>query len=192
MPTPSDYLYWTSSLALIVTAGIHVPRIPVFWEEQMQKYMPMYAPKQLFIPCWLLILVFKAGFGALFFQNTTNDLYDANFYLFLISAALMILWIWLFTTPICFYGAAIFAFLLLGCDVANLVIAVEYGDTRTWVMVFISGAILGSLILFIFSAIAAAKLGPKMKIMREVVAQRTMATMKMTEASTKSSLKPYL
>lgn len=192
MPTPTDYLYWTSSLALVVTAGIHIPRIPVLWEEQMQKYMPMYAPKQLFFPLWLFVLVFQAGFGALFFQNTTNDLYDANFYLFLITAALMLFWIWLFTTPVCFYGAALFSFFILGCDVAMLVIAIEYGDTRAWVMAFISVAIAGALLLFIFTTIAAVKLGPKMKLMREAVSQKTMAYMKMTETSTKSGLKSYL
>lgn len=186
MPTPSDYLYWASSLALVVTAGIHVPRIPVLWEEQMQKYMPMYAPKQLFFPLWLFVLAFQAGFGALFFQNTTPDmLYDANFYIFFVVAALMLFWIWTFTGPICFYAAAFFAFFILVGDVAMLVIAVEYGDTRAWVMAFISIGIAGSLLLFIFSAIAAAKLGPKMKEMREVVSQKTAKYQSLVSAAMK-------
>jgi tryptophan-rich sensory protein len=176
MLTQTDFIFWGIGLA-VALIPIHTQRMPVYWEREMQSYMPMYIPKQVFFPVWLLVLVARAGYAALFFQNTVyNDFYSWNLVLWLVVPGLLLFWNWCFFTPTCFYLVGPIATLWFGCELTMLILTIMYGDDRAWVIGFICIALAWSLVAMILSWIISVKLGPNFGVMKDAVARLTEQT----------------
>jgi hypothetical protein len=176
MITSTEWLYWAVGLAYAFIP-VHTQRMPVYWEREMQTYMPMYIPKQALFPLWMLVLVARGGFAALFFQNTTfNDQFSWIAALWLSVSGILLVWNWTFFTPTCFYLVGPLATLWFGCELTCLILTIMYGDTRAWVIGFICIALAWSLVAMVVSWIVTVKLGPKFTIMRDHVARLTEQT----------------
>jgi tryptophan-rich sensory protein len=176
MITQTDFLFWAVSLAYAFIP-VHTQRMPVYWERELQTYMPMYIPKQVFFPVWIITFVARGGYAALFFQNVVfDDFYSWIVVLWLSVSGILLIWNWCFFTPTCFYVAGPLATLWFGCEVTVLVLTILYNDTRAWVIGFICIAVAWSLVAMIISWVVTVKLGPKFEIMRNSVAKLTEQT----------------
>ena len=49
MITEAQWIRWTAAMAFTFIS-LYAQRMPVYWEREMQSYMPMYIPKQVFFP----------------------------------------------------------------------------------------------------------------------------------------------
>jgi hypothetical protein len=182
MITSTDFLYWAAALAWAFIP-IHAQRMPVYWEREMQTYMPMYIPKEVFFPVWMITLVARAGFAALFFQNTVfDDFYSWIVVLWLSVTGLLLLFNWFFFTPVSFYPAGPIATLWFGCEVTILILTIMYNDLRPWVIGFICIAVAWSLVAMILGWIVTVKLGPRYGVMRDGVARLTEQTIDVSRA----------
>ena len=176
MITQTDFLFWAVSMAFAFIP-IHAQRMPVYWEREMQSYMPMYIPKEVFFPVWMITLGARGGFAALFFQNTLfDDFYSWIVVLWLSVSGILLLFNWFFFTPVSFYAAGPLATLWFGCEVTILVLTIMYDDDRPWVLGFISIAVLWSLVAMILGWCVTVKLGPRFTVMRDSVAKLTEQT----------------
>jgi len=176
MITQTDWLFWAVGLAYAFIP-VHTQRMPVYWEREMQTYMPMYIPKQVLFPLWMLVLVARGGFAALFFQNTVyNDQYAWIVVLWLSVSGILLIWNWVFFTPTCFYLVGPLATLWFGCELTILILTIMYDDDRAWVIGFICIALAWSLVAMVVSWIVTVKLEPKYTIMRDHVARLTEQT----------------
>jgi hypothetical protein len=176
MITTTEWLYWTASMGFCFIA-LNVPRMPVYWEREIESYMPMYIPKPVFFPVWVITLFARAAYGALFFQNTVSTLeYDWVAGLWWAATGILIFWIWTSFTPVTFYLAGPFGTLWFGCELANLILIIIYGDTRAWVIGFVALALAVSLVAMVCGWIVTIKLAAKFGIMKDAVARLTEQT----------------
>jgi tryptophan-rich sensory protein len=176
MITQTQWLFWAVALAYAFIP-IHTQRMPVYWERELQSYMPMYIPKQVFFPVWMITYFARGGFGALFFQNTVfDDFYEAIVILWLSVSGLLLIWNWCFFTPVTFYAAGPVATLWFGCELATLILTVLYGDTRPWVIGFICIALAWSLVAMVIGWVVTVRLGAKFSLMKDSVAKLTEQT----------------
>jgi len=174
--TPAHWLSWSAALAFVLHA-IHVPRMSTYWEREIETYLPMAVPKQVFYPVYLIALVCHAGFGALFFTNATADpLFDWAVVLWFAWVGVVMLTIWFYSTPVSFWPVGPLATIALLINVTLLILAIVYGDTRAWLIGFESVAILWSLLMTIAGWFVSVKLGPKFGIMKQSVAELTNGT----------------
>jgi len=171
--TPAHWLYWTAALAFVLHA-LHIPRMPTFWELTIRQHLPMAIPPAVFYPLHMLALTCHAAFGALFFTNTVPDpLFDWAVVLWFIWLALVLMATWFYTTPVSFIPVGPLMTLALLIQVALLVLAIVYGDTRAWLIGFEALAIAWFLVLTIGGWFVTVKLGSHFTEMKATVAEMT-------------------
>ena len=165
---------WLASFALTFTV-FGAQRLPSFWSQAYANGKHHQTTRwfaYLFFPIWLIVLSCQAAAYATFFQETPNDLYYAFLIVAIAEIGLMHVWNWAWNFPVHPWLAAIAAFLIFGCQLTLLILAILYNTANNWVYAFISIPLAWTAVAAIWSFVAAVRISPEFYKMQAQVSMK--------------------
>jgi hypothetical protein len=162
---------WIASFALAYSV-FGAQRLPSFWSQEYANGKHHQTTRwfaYLFFPIWMIVLSCQAAAYATFLQEVVNDLYYAFLVVGIAEIGLMHTWNWAWNFPVHPWLAAIVAFLIFGCQLTLLILAIVYDTTNNWVYAFICIPLAWTAIAAIWSIVSAVRISPEFYEMQDRV-----------------------